>query len=70
MIRKRFDFGGGKQYVMHSFLINLSQYVHVSGQCSRVFISTGAPLGCVLSPLLYTLLSNSCIMFSRLVARM
>ena len=63
MIRKRIDLGVGKQFVMlvHSFLTNRSQYVNVSGVCSsRVSISAGAPQGCVLSPFLYTLYTNSC----------
>ena len=63
MIRKLIDFGFGKQFVMlvHSFLTNRSQYVNVSGVCSsHVSISTGAPQGCVLSPFLYTMYTNSC----------
>ena len=52
----------GKQFVMlvHSFLTNRSQYVNVSGVCSlHVSISTGVPQGCELSPLLYTMYTNS-----------
>ena len=63
MIRKRINLGVGKQCVMlaHSFLTNRSQYVNVSGVCSsHVPISTGAPQGCVLSPYLYTMYTNSC----------
>ena len=63
MIRKVTDLGVGKQRVMlvHSFLTNRSQYVNVSGVCSsHVSISTGAAQGCVLSPLLYTMYTNSC----------
>ena len=63
MIRKLTDLGVGKQFVMlvHSFLTNRSQYVNVSGVCSsHVSISTGAPQGCVLSPFLYTMYTNSC----------
>ena len=47
--------------LVHSFLTNRSQYVNVSGVCSsHVSISTGAPQGCVLSPFLYTMYTNSC----------
>ena len=63
MIRKRIDLGVVKQCVMlvHSFLTNGSQYVNVSVVCSsHVSISTGAPLGCVLSPFLYTMYTTSC----------
>jgi len=61
MIKKLIGFG--KQFVMlvHSFLTNRSQYVNVSGVFSlHVSISTGAPRGCVLSPFLYTMYTNSC----------
>ena len=63
MIRKLTDLGVGKQFVMliHSFLTNRSQYVNVSGVCSsHVSMSTGAPQGCILSPFLYTMYTNSC----------
>ena len=63
MIRKVIDLDVGKQFDMlvHSFLTNRSQYANVRGVCvSRVFISTGAPQGCVLSPFLYTMYTNSC----------
>ena len=47
--------------LVHSFLTNRSQYVNVNGVCSsHVSISTGAPHGCVLSPFLYTMYTNSC----------
>ena len=47
--------------LVYSFLTNRSQYVNVSGVCSpHVSISIGAPQGCVLSPLLYTMYTNSC----------
>ena len=47
--------------LMHSFLTNRSQYVTVSGVYSpRVSIYTGTPQGCVLSPFLYTMYTNSC----------
>ena len=62
MIRKLIDLGVSKQFVMvvHSFLTNRSLYVNVSGVCSsHVSISTGAPQGCVLSPFLYTMYTNS-----------
>ena len=63
VIRKLIDIGVGKQFVMliHSFFTNRSQYVNVSDVCSsHVSISTGAPQGCVLSPFLYTMYTNSC----------
>ena len=63
MIRKLIDLGVSKPFIkiVHSFLTNRSQYVNVKGHCSpRVSISTGAPQGCVLSPFLYALYTNSC----------
>ena len=63
MIRKHIDLGVGKQFVMlvHSFLTNRSEYVNVSGVCSSyVSTSTRAPQGCVLSPFVYTMYTNSC----------
>ena len=57
------DRGIGKQFVLlvHSFLTNRSQYVNVIGVCSPlVSISTEAPQGCVLSPFVYTIYTNSC----------
>ena len=63
MIRKHIDIGVGKHCVVlvNSFLTNRSQYVNVSGVCSsHVSISTGAPQGCVLSPFMYTMYTNSC----------
>ena len=63
MIRKLIDLGVSKPFIkiVHSFLTNRSQYVNVKGHCSpHVSISTGAPQGCVLSPFLYALYTNSC----------
>ena len=63
MIRKLIDLGVSKPFIkiVHSFLTNRSQYVNVNGHCSpHVSISTGAPQGCVLSPFLYALYTNSC----------
>ena len=63
MIRKLIDLGVSKPFIkiVHSFLTNRSQYVNVKGHCSpHVSISTGAPQGCVLSPFLYALYTDSC----------
>ena len=47
--------------LVHSFHTNRSQYVNVCDVCSsHVSISTVAPQGCVLSPFLYTIYTNSC----------
>ena len=62
MIKKHIDLGVGKQFVrlVHSFLANRSQYVNVSAECSsHVSISTGTTQGCILSPFVYTMYTNS-----------
>ena len=44
------------------FLLNRPQIVKLDGVCSdSVVLNTGAPQGCVLSPLLYSLFTNDCV---------
>ncbi len=46
------------------FLTNRTQYVRIGGHTSStLFINTGVPQGCVLSPLLYTLFTHDCCAF-------
>ena len=45
---------------VNSFLINRSRHVTVSDHCSaRVSVSNGTRQGCVLSPFVYTVYTNS-----------
>lgn len=44
------------------FLLNRPQTVKLDGSCSDVVVlNTGAPQGCVLSPLLYSQFTNDCV---------
>ena len=46
---------------IYSFLSHRQQYVKLNGTISdTVYTETGAPQGCVLSPLLFTLYTNTC----------
>lgn len=48
----------------HSFLTNCSQQVSVNGTLSEIkTLSTGAPQGCVSSPVLFTLYTDECRRF-------
>ncbi|KAI4905153.1 hypothetical protein NFI96_027015, partial [Prochilodus magdalenae] len=51
----------GQAGVQHSFLTGRPQAVRVgSSTSSTITLNTGAPQGCVLSPLLFTLLTHDC----------
>ena len=61
MIQKLSDLNVGKHFQawILNFLINRPQYVKANGHISQTReISTGAPQGCVLSPVLYTIYTN------------
>ena len=46
---------------IHSYLTSRPQYVRLNGVKSNVIVTnTGAPQGCVLSPMLFTLYTNDC----------
>ena len=50
---------------IHSYLTNRPQYVKLGCvKSGHVVTNTGAPQGCVLSPILFTLYTNDCISFS------
>ena len=45
-----------------AFMEDRPQYVTVNGTCSSVsYLSTGAPQGCVISPILFILYTNDCL---------
>ena len=63
MMRKLFDMNVNSNLVawIHSYLTLRPQYVKLNGAISDCIVTnTGAPQGCVLSPLLFTLYTNDC----------
>ena len=63
LMRKLFDFGVNTNLIrwIKEFMVNRTQYVSVNGIHSAILpMSTGAPQGCVLSPLLFILYTNDC----------
>ena len=49
-------------YWILDFLLSRTQTVNVNDKFSKpIVLNTGAPQGCVLSPLLYSLFTNDCV---------
>ena len=49
-------------YWILDFLLNRPQTVKMNDKFSKpIILNTGAPQGCVLSPLLYSLFTNDCV---------
>jgi hypothetical protein len=48
-------------YWVLDFLMGCPQVVKVGNNTSSLILNTGAPQGCVLSPLLYSLFTHDCV---------
>ena len=68
LLKKMLDMGAdtGLLLWIYNYLTNRPQYVKLNNHLSEIICTgTGAPQGCVLSPLLFTIYTNDCISNTR-----